>query len=479
MPRNKSMHPAAEGAFMKLWRLTLILACLVSMAGAARGAEAWKVPAVTRKFANGLVVVVSEDHSAPTFGLCISYRIGFRLEPEGRTGFAHLFEHMMFEGTPVAPKGTFDRVIEGGGGSNNADTRYDFTEYLDTAPASALDAVLWLEADRMKTLDFSPATLENQRKVVEEEVRVNVLNQPYGLFYAIDLPGKAYDRFPNAHNFYGDFKDLDAAKVQDVEAFFHHYYVPNNAVMAIAGDVSPQEVFAKVEKYFGAIASQPVPPKPDLSEPPQTAERRSTQPDKLARVPALAIGYRMPPRTSHDAVVGALVGELLHNGQASLLYQALVKDKKVALDTSGGVNFVFGNPFEYDGPTLLASFIVYPPNVREDDVLAAYDAVLSGLAAHGPSPAALERISAKMQSDWYSNMEVPLDRASLLSHAMLLDGNAERVNEIPGELARVTPDEVRAFASKYLAKTNRTIIDRVPAPAPASAREGGSEKGSQ
>jgi predicted Zn-dependent peptidase len=222
-----------------------------------------------------------------------------------------------------------------------------------------------------------------------------------------------------------------------------------------------------------------VPPKPDLSEPPQTAERRSTQPDKLARVPALAIGYRMPPRTSHDAVVGALVGELLHNGQASLLYQALVKDKKVALDTSGGVNFVFGNPFEYDGPTLLASFIVYPPNVREDDVLAAYDAVLSGLAAHGPSPAALERISAKMQSDWYSNMEVPLDRASLLSHAMLLDGNAERVNEIPGELARVTPDEVRAFASKYLAKTNRTIIDRVPAPAPASAREGGSEKGSQ
>jgi predicted Zn-dependent peptidase len=428
---------------------------------------------VTKKFPNGLVVVVSEDHSAPTFGLCISYRIGFRLEPEGRTGFAHLFEHMMFEGTPLAPKGTFDRVIEGGGGSNNADTRYDFTEYTDAAPVSALDPVLWLEADRMNTLDFSPEHLENQRKVVEEEVRVNVLNAPYGLFYALDLPGKAYNRFPNAHNFYGDFKDLDAAKIQDVESFFKHYYAPNNAVMAIAGDVTPAEVFAKIEKYFGGITPRQIPPKPDLTEPPQTAERRSTEQDTLARVPALAIGYRMPPRRSHDAVVGALVGALLHNGQASLLYQALVKDKKVALEVDGGVNFVFGNPFEYDGPTLLTSFIIYPPNLQEDDVLTAYDAVIGDLATRGPSPAALQRISAKMQSDWYSQMEVPIDRASVLSHATLLDGAPERVNEIPDELARVTPEEVRAFAAKYLVKTDRTIINRVPAPASAPGGEKG------
>lgn len=458
---------------MRFWRLTVILACLLGLVSSAHAAGGWKVPAVSKKLPNGLVVVVSEDHSAPTFGLCISYGIGFRLEPEGHSGFAHLFEHMMFEGTPVAPKGTFDRVIEGGGGSNNADTRYDYTEYIDTAPVSALDPVLWLEADRLKTLDFSPANLENQRNVVEEEVRVNVLNQPYGLFFAIDLPGKAFDRFPNAHNFYGDFKDLDAAKIQDVEAFFKHYYAPNNAVMAIAGDVNTAEVFAKVEKYFGGIAPRPVPPKPDLTEPPQTAERRATEPDKLARVPALAIGYRMPPRHSHDAVVGALVGELLHNGQASLLYQALVKDKKVALEVSGGVNSVFGNPFEYDGPTLLTSFIIYPPNLKEDDVLAAYDAAMSDLATQGPNPAALARISAKMQSDWYSNMEVPIDRASLLSHATLLDGSPERVNEIPDELARVTGEEVRAFAAKYLVKTHRTIINRIPAPASGCNDSGG------
>ncbi len=272
---------------------------------AAREGGVWKVPVATKKLANGLMVVVSEDHSAPTFGVCVSYGIGFRLEPEGRTGFAHLFEHMMFEGTPNAPKGTLDKVIEGGGGNNNGDTRYDHTEYIETAPISALDPILWIEADRMTTLDFSPANLENQRKVVEEEVRVNVMNQPYGLFFAIDLPGKAYDTYPNSHNFYGDFKDLDAARIEDVRKFYEQYYAPNNAVLAIVGDVQADEVFAKVEKYFGSIPSRPVPAKPSLEEKPQTAERRATQTDKLAKVPALAIGYRMPSRNSRDAVVAA------------------------------------------------------------------------------------------------------------------------------------------------------------------------------
>src|ERR1017187_1294931 len=150
---------AIKGAIMKFWRLSVILTCLLGSISSADGGNGWTVPAVTKKFPNGLVVVISEDHSAPTFGLCISYRIGFRLEPQGRTGVAHLFEHMMFEGTPVAPKGTFDRVIEGGGGSNNPDTRYDFTEYVDTAPVSELDPVLWLGAGSLKKLEFVPPIL--------------------------------------------------------------------------------------------------------------------------------------------------------------------------------------------------------------------------------------------------------------------------------------------------------------------------------
>jgi predicted Zn-dependent peptidase len=448
------------------WCAAIVPACLFS--------QEWKVPTAIKKLDNGLTVVVSEEHSAPTFGLCISYGIGFRLEPEGRTGFAHLFEHMMFEGTPVAPKGIFNQVIEGGGGWNNGDTRYDFTEYIETAPISALDPVMWLEADRLKTLDFSPSNLENQRKVVEEEVRVNVLNQPYGSFYWLDLPQKAFSRFPNSHNFYGEFKDLDAAKIEDVRSFFEHYYAPNNAVLAIVGDVKADEVFERAEKYFGAIARRNVPAKPDVSEPAQAGERTATEEDKLARVPAVGIGYRMPPRDSHDAIVGAVVGELLHNGQASLLYQALVKDKNVALSVDGGVNWPLGNPFEYNGPTLMTSLVVYPSNIGEGKVLSAYDAVIEALATRGSSAAQLDRIRAKMRSDWYSQLEIPVDRASVLAHATLFDGNPSRVNEIPDELEKVTSEEIKAFAGKYLVKSNRTVIDRVPTP--ASSKESGAAK---
>src|SRR6202034_2850734 len=441
----------------------LFVLCAVLFLARSASAQEWKPPTSMKKLPNGLTVVVSEDHSAPTFGICISYGIGFRLEPEGRTGFAHLFEHMMFEGTPNAPKGVFERVIESGGGTNNGDTRYDFTEYIETAPMSALDPLLWLEADRMKTLDFSPKNLENQRNVVEEEVRVNVMNRPYGLFFAIDLPGKAFDTYPNAHNFYGEFKDLDAAKIEDVQKFYELYYAPNNAVMAIVGDVQPKDVFARVEKYFTAIAARDTPPRPKVDEPPQTSERRSTEADKLAKVPAVAIGYRMPPRHSPDALAGAVTGELLHNGQASRLYQALVKQKQVALSVDGGMNWPLGNPFEYNGPTLMTSFIVYPPNVSEDQLVAAFDSTIKELVDKGPSQQDLERIVAKMRSDWYDQLEIPISRASALSHAVLFDGKFDLVYQIPEDLAKVTPAQVRAFAAKYLVSTNRTVIDRVPA----------------
>src|SRR6185503_11858466 len=450
---------------------TVFCAVTTLFFGEALAAQQWKAPTSMKKLSNGLTVVVSEDHSAPTFGVCVSYGIGFRLEPEGRTRFAHLFEHLMFEGTPNAPKGVLDRVIEGGGGFNNGDTRYDYTEYIETAPISALDPVLWIEADRMKTLDFSTKNLDNQRNVVEEEVRVNVLNQPYGLFFAIDLPGKAFDTYPNSHNFYGDFKDLDAAKIEDVKAFYEKYYTPGNAVMAIVGDVNPNDVFAKVEKYFGQIPSRATPAKPKVDEPPQKAERRSTETDKLAKVPGLAIGYRMPPRNSSDALAGAVTGELLHNGQASRLYQALVKDKQVALSVDGGVNWPLGTAYAYAGPTLMTSFIVYPPNVTEEQVLAAYDAVIKNLADSGPTQQDLDRIVAKMRSDIYGNLEIPISRASALSHAVLFNGKFDSVYQVPEELSKVTVAQVKAFAAKYLVSTNRTIINRVPATA------AGKEKG--
>lgn len=451
----------------------LAFGCCLNLVYSASAMAEWKIPIAEKTLPNGLRVVVSRDDSAPTFGVCVTYGIGFRLEPRGRTGFAHLFEHMMFEGTPDAPKGVFDRVIEDGGGTNNADTRFDFTEYFETAPISALDPVLWLEADRMRGLAFSQKTLDNQRSVVQEEVRRNVLNQPYGGFYWLDLMQKAFDRYPNAHNFYGDFHDLDAASLADVERFFREYYAPNNAILTVVGDVTPEEVFEKAEKYFGGIARRRVPPRPDVSEGLQTAPRNFTQTDHLARVPALAIGYRMPPHGSPDAMAGAVTGELLLNGQASRLYQALVKEKKVALDVAGGMNWPLGSPYMYGGPTLMTILVVYPPGLTEDQVVSAYENVIQDLAEHGVPVAELDRVRDKMRSDWYGQLEAPATRASILGQVTLFDGDPERVNDIPGELSRVTSADIQAFVQKYMTVTNRTVIDRVPAP--AKSAESGSE----
>jgi zinc protease len=437
----------------------------------ARAATNFSIPLQQKTLPNGLTVIVSEDHSAPTFGLCIAYRIGFRLEPEGRTGFAHLFEHMMFEGTPVSPKGTLTQVVEGGGGNLNGDTRWDFTEYIETAPVSALDPVLWLEADRLKTLDFSTKNLDNQRQVVEEEVRVNVLNRPYGLFFAIDLPMKAYDTYPDSHNFYGDFRDLDAARIEDVRAFYEKYYAPNNAVMAIAGDVNAAEVFAKVEKYFASVPRREVAPLLKVVEKEQTAERHAVEEDKLAKLPAVAIGYRLPDRNSKDAVVAAVTGELLHNGEASLLYQHLVKEKQVAVSVDGGANWPLGNPFEYNGPTLMTTLLVDPEGTSAAKVLAAYDETIQELATKGPTAEQLTRVQTKMRSDWYDQMEQPINRASLIAHAALFDGNAARVNTIPADIDKITPKEVQAFAQKYLVPGNRTVVERNPVAKPQKAGE--------
>jgi zinc protease len=450
--------------------LSATLAALGSLPACA--ATNFSIPLQQKTLPNGLTVIVSEDHSAPTFGLCIAYRIGFRLEPQGKTGFAHLFEHMMFEGTPVSPKGTLTQVVEGGGGNLNGDTRWDFTEYIETAPVAALDPVLWLEADRLKTLEFSTKNLENQRQVVEEEVRVNVLNRPYGLFFAIDLPMKAYDTYPDSHNFYGDFHDLDAANIEDVRAFYYKYYAPNNAVMAIAGDVNAADVFAKVEKYFASVPRRDVPPLPKVVEKEQTAERHAVEEDKLANLPAVAIGYRLPDRNSSDAVVAAVTGELLHNGDASLLYQHLVKEKQVAVSVDGGANWPLGNPFEYNGPTLMTTFLVEPPGTSAAKVMAAYDETIQELATKGPTVEQLASVQTKMRSDWYDQMEQPIDRASLIAHAALFDGNAERVNTIPADIDKIKPSDVQAFAQKYLVPRNRTVIERNPAPAPPAQKSG-------
>jgi zinc protease len=454
------------------WKGTFVLGLAVTLAAPALAAAApvakpagFKMPIEVKKLTNGLTVVVSEDHSSPTFGIATVYRIGFRLEPKGRTGFAHLFEHMMFEGTPVAPKGTLARVIEGGGGVLNGSTRSDYTDYIASAPVSALDAILWLEADRMKTLDFSEKNLKNQQEVVKEEIRVNVKNRPYGLFFWTDVAAKAFDKWENAHDGYGSFEDLDAARIADVESFYKTYYGPNNAVMAIVGDVTPAEVFAKVEKYFGPLPSRPTPPPPDLSEGPNTAERRLDQTDPLARVPAIAVGYKMPPRGSPDHVPAAVLGDVLVNGDASRLYQGLVKGKELLLQVQGGMNWPLGDAWTFNGPTLLTVFALYKPNADAKGIVDAMHAEIQKIASQGVPAADLSRIKTKMRSDFYSNLELFINRADSIALAQLLGGSAAELNEIPARIDAVTSADLQRVASTYLTAANRTVVDRKPAAA--------------
>src|SRR5580765_6121174 len=248
-----------------------------------------KVPVEYYKLPNGLRVVLSVDHTAPTVCVAVYYRIGFRIEPKDRTVFAHLFEHMMFQGSQNLGKMEFIKLVQQNGGTLNGSTRFDFTNYFEILPSNKLETMLWAEADRMNGLAVTEDNLKNQQGVVGNEVKVNVINRPYGGFPWLDMPQYANTNWYNAHNFYGDLKDIEAATLADVDAFFKTYYAPNNAALAIVGDFDVVEARQWVEKYFGGIKASNLPAQPDLSEPKQSKERNASRVDPLAKRPAIAI----------------------------------------------------------------------------------------------------------------------------------------------------------------------------------------------
>ena len=458
---------------MRMRPFALLLAGLAATSTAfAADADRWTLPVAVKQLDNGLTVVVSEDHTSPTVGVSVVYHVGMRLEPRNRTGFAHLFEHLMFEGTPNAPEGAFDRVITGGGGRNNGSTRADFTNYIEVAPVSAIEPILWLEADRMKTLDFNPVTLKNQQDVVKEEIRVNVKNQPYGGFMWIDIGQHAFQKWENNHDGYGSFQDLENASLEDVAAFHRDYYGPNNAVLGLAGDITPEQGFALAEKYFGDIPARPAPPAPDYREGLNTKEKRITQSDALAQVPAIAAAWKMPERGAPDQAAMAVLGDVLAGGDASRFYQGLVKGRELALN----VEALYGltDPWTYDGPTLFTVFALYKPDSSADALLAAMDEEIAKVASEGVDDAELQRVKTRMLADWYDGLEFFMSRADRLAKLQTLWGDARVVNEIPGWIEGVTSDDVQRAARTYLTTANRTVIDRKPAAmlaAPAAKQE--------
>ena len=300
--------------------LSLLLLTLVAAMPrrAAAAPDEFHVPVEYYKLPNGLRVVLSPDHTAPTVCVGVYYHIGFRIEPRDRTGFAHLFEHMMFQGSQNLGKMEFIKLVQSNGGILNGSTRFDFTNYFEVTPSNKLETVLWAESDRMNGLAVTDDNLKNQQGVVGNEVKVAVLNAPYGGFPWIDLPMAANTNWYNAHNFYGDLSDIEAAKLPEVKKFFDTYYAPNNAVLAIVGDFDPAEAKTFVEKYFGPIKASQLPPQPNLTEPRQEKEKQVTRKDPLAPRPAIAVGYHMPERNTPEYYAMGLLMEMLIQGDDGL-----------------------------------------------------------------------------------------------------------------------------------------------------------------
>jgi predicted Zn-dependent peptidase len=439
--------------------MRLILA-LLFCATAAHAAV--QVPVVYYRLPNGLKVVVSEAHAAPTVTVAVYYGIGFRVEPKGQTGFAHLFEHMMFQGSANVKKFEHAKIVESNGGNLNGSTRLDFTNYFETMPASRLETALWLEADRMRSLDVSDENLKNQQNVVSEEVRVNVLNQPYQIFEWLELWQNANQNWFNAHNFYGDLHDIEAAKLDDVRQFFKTYYAPNNAALVIVGDVSAPAVRPLVEKYFADIPVQSVPERPDISEAKQEKEKRLTQTDKLANVPALAFGYHLPDKESPDYAPLTLLDLILQGDDSSRFYQRLVKQKEISLDWSGGINFELGNEFDYDGPMLLVSRTTYKPGHSGDEILKEVDAIVRDVQEKGVTAKELADAKVRFRSNFYDQLESTFGKANLLASFALFNDDPERINKVLPQYLAVTAAQIQDVARKYLVTGNRTAIDRVP-----------------
>ena len=421
-----------------------------------------KVPIVYYKLPNGLKVVISEDHVAPVVTVAVYYNIGFRVEPKGRTGFAHLFEHMMFQGSENVKKFEHAKLVEANGGSLNGSTRLDLTNYFETLPSNRVEMGLWLESDRMRSLDVSAENLKNQQNVVSEEVRVNVLNQPYALFEWLDLWMNANQNWFNAHNFYGDLTEIEAATLEDVRSFFKSYYAPNNAVLAVVGDVNPEEVKKMIEKHFGGIPAAKVPAKPDVSEPAQPKEKRLAQTDKLATLPALAIGYHLPDQKSPDFAPMVMLNLILQGDESSRLYQRLVKEKEMTLDLSGGVNYLLGNEFDYDGPMLLTTRATYKPTFKADAVVAEMDAVIADIVSKGVTAKELADAKVRFRSSYYDQLESGFGKANLLASFALFRDDPNLINTALQGFENVTAEQIKAAAAKYLVSSNRTIIDRVP-----------------
>ncbi|MCP2325379.1 putative Zn-dependent peptidase [Hamadaea flava] len=411
---------------------------------------------------NGLRVVLAPDASAPVIGVAVVYDVGIRSEPEGRTGFAHLFEHLMFQGSANLEKLAHFRHVQGAGGTFNGSTHLDYTDYFETLPSNALERALFLEADRMRGPRLTEENLRNQVDVVKEEIRVNVLNRPYGGFPWLKLPPVMFDSFPNAHDGYGSFVDLESATVADAADFFQRFYACGNAVLSVAGDLDVDETRKLVEKHFGDVEARPAPVRPDFSEPDLTSERRESYTDRLAPLPAVASAWRVPdPATDLQGYLAYVVlAEVLTDGDASRLVERLVLKDRTVTSVGGYIGFM-GEPFEVRDPTALLLQSHLPPGGNIDRVLATVDEELDRLATDGLVAGELARTQARMATHLLRDNDAALNRALRMAVLEQQRGDANLLNELPHLIASVTDEQI-VTAAAALRPNRRASVEVIP-----------------
>jgi len=409
---------------------------------------------------NGLRVILVPEHGAPVYAINVSYNVGSRNELPGHTGFAHLFEHMMFQGSANVGKGEHFILVLNNGGNMNGTTSEDRTIYFEELPKNQLDLGIYLEADRMRSLNVTQANLDNQRSAVEEERRQSVDNQPYGRAQ-LDLDSLSYDNFAYKHPTIGSMADLDAASVADVAAFFHTYYAPNNAVLTLVGDFDLDEAMAKVKKYFASIPAQATPPKVDLREEPHYGERRESISDPLARLPRLDIAYHIPPGNTEDNYAMLELGTALAQGQSSRFYQHLVKDKQLASNLAIQTEARVGTSQMY--------IVATPrPGVTLADLEKGVDDEIAAVVKDGITADELARAKTQLLRRFIDRRRTVLGTAQLIGEDAVKFDDPELINTTIEKQDAVTLDQVNHAAKTYLVRDQRSVITSVPAQAPSS-----------
>ncbi|MCW2679146.1 MAG: peptidase domain protein [Frankiales bacterium] len=410
---------------------------------------------------NGLRVVLSPDPSSPVVAVAVYYDVGMRSEPEGRTGFAHLFEHLMFQGSANLGKTEHFTHVQGNGGTLNGSTHVDYTNYYEVMPSEATELALFLEADRMRSVAVTQENLDNQIAVVQNEIRVNVLNRPYGGFPWLLMPPVLYSDFANSHNGYGDFVDLESSTLEDAQGFFDRYYAPGNAVLTVVGDIDVEQVKGWVQGHFGDIPRRKVPKRPSFREPLPTQERRATVHDHLAPAPAVALAWRVPDPVDLTTFLPYVVlAEVLTDGDASRLQERMLLEDRSATHISGYLGLL-GDPLDARDPTPFLLEVHHPEETPVDTVLDTVDQEITRLGSEGLSAEELARTVARMTARYLREVDSVLGRATTMSVFEQQRDRAELVNELPGLLRQVTPDQVQAAAAT-LTKDTRTVLELRP-----------------